>query len=98
MPPEGISPRIRLRPVGWLRLRSAGAETRVRVTDADTGLVVPVNRWLNPGRGEWVPLTSAGLPLLLPIGTYVVESTRIQGPPMRSLIQVKADTKAELDV
>lgn len=68
--PGGPIP-IVLRPTGTLRLVPSRA-CRVRVVAADSGLVVPVNPWQNPERGEWVRLDSA-MAMTVPTGPYRVE-------------------------
>lgn len=76
---------VRLRPLGRLRLDPVRRDVDVRILVADTELVVPVVRWLNAGRGEWLELEGEGV-LFLPEGDYVVES---RGGPARTRQQVR---------
>lgn len=88
---------VTLRPAAWLKLEPASdARPLVRIVDETTRLTVPVIRWMNPERGEWVTLTAAGLPLLLPAGTYTVEVTSPGDDVTRHQIAVAPGTRTEL--
>lgn len=64
---------VALRPLGRLRLDPRRPGAAVRILAADSQLAVPVVRWLNPGRGEWLELDGVRV-LYLPEGEYVVEA------------------------
>lgn len=64
---------VTLHPLGRLRLDPERTDVEVRIIVAETELVVPVVRWLNAGRGEWLELDGEGV-LFLPEGDYVVEA------------------------
>ncbi len=87
---------VTLRPLGRLRVAPRRPDVTVRILVADSGLVVPVVRWLNAGRGEWVELDGDGV-LYLPEGEYVVEA---RGGPARTTtrIRVEADQTTEVCV
>jgi hypothetical protein len=74
--PAGEVP-VQLRPIGELRIvppaGDGGAAWQVRMTDASSGLAVPVIEWRNPGRTEWMPVMAPSTPVWLPEGAYRVE-------------------------
>lgn len=78
---------VTLRPLGRLRLEPRRPDLEVRIVVADTGLVVPVVRWLNAARGEWVELDGDGV-LYLPEGAYVVEA---RSGPARTTTVVRVE-------
>lgn len=78
---------VRLRPLGRLRLEPRRRDVTVRILVADSKLVVPIVRWLNPGRGEWTELDGDGV-LYLPEGDYVVEA---RGGPARTTTRVRIE-------
>ena len=84
---------VTLRPTGVLRFEpTESAEDgawRVRVTDLESGAPVPVIRWQNPGRGPWTPVPRTGLVLLLPAGSYKVDSLVPARP--NCAVEVKVD-------
>jgi protocatechuate 3,4-dioxygenase beta subunit len=69
---------VRLRVAGELKITApddeSGASWQVRLSEAATGIVVPVHQWYNPGRGEWVPVRASGLDLRLPEGAWRIEA------------------------
>ena len=69
---------VRLRAAGMLEIKAPGDESgaawQVRLSEAATGIVVPVSQYDNPGRGEWVPVTASGLKLRLPEGVWRIET------------------------
>ncbi|HSO23723.1 MAG TPA: carboxypeptidase-like regulatory domain-containing protein [Chondromyces sp.] len=71
---------VQLRVAGRLEIRApgaaGGAAWQVRLSEAATGIVVPVSEWRNPGRGEWVPVPAGGLPLQVPEGVIRIEVYR----------------------
>jgi len=88
---------VQLRPVGSLIVRAPtgeGAAWRARVTDAATGLAVPIRRQYNPGGSEWVPVPAGGLPLRLPEGSYTVEGAGPAGGTASRNVTVKAGQRA----
>ena len=56
---------VQLRKKGGLTIKApadeSGAAWQVRVSDAATGIVLPVHPYSNPAGGEWVPVRSPGL-------------------------------------
>jgi hypothetical protein len=89
-----------LRPVGWLKLQPGNSleMVKVRVTEAASGLTVPVVRWINPERGAEVILRGRATPLLLPAGVYSVDSTTSDGLIFHQSISIVPDGRAELVV
>jgi hypothetical protein len=75
--PGGEIP-VRLRAQGTLEIKAraddSGGAWQVRLSDAANGLVVPVNEYDNPGRGEWVPVPAAGFTQRLPEGAWRIET------------------------
>ncbi len=69
---------IQLRVAGELKITvpddESGAAWQVRLSEAATGIVVPVHQWYNPGRGEWVPVRASGFDLRLPEGAWRIEA------------------------
>ena len=69
---------VRLRAGGTLKITAPGGESgaawQVRLSEAATGIVVPVPQWSNPGRGEWVSVRASGLDLRLPEGAWRIEA------------------------
>ncbi len=69
---------VQLRATGGLSLVApadeSGAAWQVRLSEAATGIVVPIPQWSNPGRGEWVPVRASGLELHLPEGAWRIEA------------------------
>ena len=69
---------VRLRVAGELKITAphdeSGASWQVRLSEAATGIVVPVHQWSNLGRGEWVPVRASGLDLRLPEGAWRIEA------------------------
>ncbi|MFV2072923.1 MAG: hypothetical protein ACC742_09770 [Thermoanaerobaculales bacterium] len=84
---------VTLRPTGVLRFDPTGSAEdgawRVRVTDLESGAPVPVIRWQNPDRGPWTPVPRTGLVLLLPAGSYKVESAAPARP--KCAVEIKVD-------
>jgi hypothetical protein len=85
---------VALRRSGELELRAAageaGAAWQVRLSEAATGIVVPVAEWINPGRGEWVPVPASGLSLRLPEGSWRVEAFAPDGETSVREVTVEA--------
>ena len=86
---------INLRPTGTVKfsLQSHNKRRtwRVRLTDANKGIELPVNRWKNPRRDDWTSIPKSGLMLFVPAGVYEVE---VQGPDGLTCdfeVEVKAD-------
>jgi protocatechuate 3,4-dioxygenase beta subunit len=75
--PGGEIP-VRLREGGTLKVKAPTVEGagvwQVRLSEATTGLVVPVYGFDNPGRGEWVPVPTAGFTHRLPEGAWRIEA------------------------
>ena len=69
---------VRLRAAGRLEINATGEESgaawQVRLSEAATGVVVPVGQYDNPGRGEWVPVAASGLDLRMPEGAWRIEA------------------------
>ena len=64
---------IALRPTGWLQILPARCCPEIRVVAQESGAVVPVIQWINPGREDWVRVPSSGLTLSLPEGRYTIQ-------------------------
>lgn len=79
----GPEVQVRLRPVGVLRITAppdeAGVTWKVRIHDPGTLLVLPVDRWRNPGGSEWVPVPASGLSVGVPEGSWIVEAMAPDG-------------------
>lgn len=97
--PQGEIP-VQLRSAGRLEIKApqtAGAAAwQVRLSEAATGIVVPVSEWRNPGRGEWVPVPAGGLPLQVPEGVIRVEAYRPDGTTMVREVRVGAGATTEV--
>jgi len=69
---------VTLRRTGKLELRAAAVAAemawQVRLIEAASGIVVPIDDWQNPGRGEWVPVGASGLTVSLPEGGWRIET------------------------
>lgn len=87
---------VTLRPLGRLRLEPQRPDVEVRLRVADSDLVVPVVRWLNAGRGEWIELDGDGV-LYLPEGDYVVEA-RVGAAHRTTRVTMHADRTTEVRV
>jgi len=90
---------VTLRPLGTLRVTAPPAGEvlwRVRITEAGSGLPLPVPRWHNPGGGEWVPVPEAGLTLALPTGSWTVQAAAPEGSTTTRTVEVAAAGTAEV--
>jgi hypothetical protein len=97
LPGSGLELGLRLRPLGLLRISEAhDPSTEIRVVDDRVGLVVPVSRWQNAGRGEWVPVSAGSLALLLPEGPYRVQWRTAEGGAGAVGVRVNRNGGAEV--
>jgi hypothetical protein len=80
---------VTLRPLGRLRLEPQRPDVAVRLVVAGSEVAVPVVRWLNAGRGEWIEIDGDGV-LYLPEGQYVVEA-RAGAARRTTRVTVQAD-------
>lgn len=78
---------VTLRPLGRLRLEAGRPDVAARILVAGSRLTVPVVRWLNAKRGEWIEIDGEGV-LYLPDGHYVVEA---RGGPARTTTRVRVE-------
>jgi len=71
---------VALRPTGWLRIspeQQFGVCCPViRVLEENTDAIVPILRWINPDREDWVRVPRSGLTLTLPEGRYRIQTSR----------------------
>jgi hypothetical protein len=65
---------VQLRPIGSVHVAPARGAL-VRLVAADSGLVVPVGVWQNPGRSEWMT-ADGGIDCQVPFGPYQVQIQR----------------------
>jgi hypothetical protein len=69
---------VQLRAAGTLEIKGAvddtGAAWQVRLSEAGTGIVVPIYQFDNPARTEWVPVSASGLRLQLPEGAWRIDT------------------------
>jgi hypothetical protein len=93
-PGEAIS--VRLRTTGYLMIEApveAGASSwRMRISDAGTGLVLPVGPWQNPEGGEWFPVTGGRTVVPVPVGSWLVEGFAPDGTTHQRQVQVDGET------
>ncbi len=93
-PGEAIS--VRLRTTGHLMIEApveAGASPwRMRISDAGTGLVLPVGPWQNPEGGEWFPVTGGRTVVPVPVGSWLVEGFAPDGTTHQRQVQVDGET------
>jgi hypothetical protein len=93
---------VQLRVAGRLEIKAPGAAAtggaawQVRLSEATTGIVVPVSEWRNPGRGEWVPVPASGLPVQVPEGVIRIEAYRPDGTTTVRDVSVGAGATAEV--
>ena len=87
---------VTLRPLGRLQFSPRRPNVTARILVADSELAVPVVRWLNAGRREWLELDGDGV-LYLPEGEYVVE-TRAGAVRTTTRVRVEADRRAVVRV
>jgi hypothetical protein len=48
----------------------------IRVLEENTGAIVPILRWINHDREDWVRVPRSGLTLTLPEGRYRIQTSR----------------------
>lgn len=69
-----------LKPTGWLQItprqHSGICCPIIRVLDQDSEAIVPIIRWINPGREDWVRVPPSGLRLTLPEGRYRIQTSQ----------------------
>jgi hypothetical protein len=87
---------VTLRPLGRLSLDPVRPDAEIRIRDAASELVVPVVRWLNAGRGEWLELDDEGV-LYLPEGRYLIETRAGMVRTVRA-VRVDAEVTTELEL
>ncbi len=90
---------VSLKPGGTLRVTApsaGGVLWRVRITEAGTGLPLPVRRWANPAGGEWVPVPETGLTLAVPAGSWTVQAAAPDGTTRARTVEVPAGDTAEV--
>ncbi|MFV2072255.1 MAG: hypothetical protein ACC742_06340 [Thermoanaerobaculales bacterium] len=91
---------IALRRPGEIALKvvadDVGVAWKVRLSDAATGIVLPVFGWMNAGRGEWAPVPASGLTLGLPEGPWRIEAVAPDGT--QSIRQVAVPGGGEITV
>ncbi len=97
----GVDSMVVLAPIGVLQIPPSRGEDQsalqVQLRHQASGLVVPVNRWQNPGRGEWVAIPG-GLSLFLPAGTYAVTGETAGGREWQTSAKVEPDTTAAVTI
>ena len=64
---------VSLKPTGVLQISAAECCPEIRVLEEKSDAIVPVIRWVNPGREEWVRVPPSGLALSLPVGRYTIQ-------------------------
>jgi hypothetical protein len=91
---------VRLRPAGKIEIKAptgeSGAAWQVRLSEAGTGIVVPVSRYENPARTEWVPVGASGLTVSLPEGAWRIETFAPDGTQGVQQATVTADGTTEV--
>jgi hypothetical protein len=91
---------VRLRPVGRLAVSApeadGGAVWQLRLSEAASGLVLPVYWFFNPGNGEWVPVPASGLALSLPEGAWRLEIAAPDGTLSAREAVVRAGGETEI--
>lgn len=61
---------------GRSREQPDGFFSSIRVLEDISDSVVPIIRWINPGRKAWVQVPPSGLNLMLPEGRYRVQTSQ----------------------
>lgn len=69
---------VALRPTGLLRIspdqQPGVCCPMIRVLEENTDAIVPILRWVNPDREDWVRVPPSGLTLTLPEGRYRIQT------------------------
>jgi hypothetical protein len=76
-----------------VEVESGASPWRIRVSDASTGLVLPVGPWQNPEGGEWFPATGGRTVVPLPVGSWRVEGFAPDGTTHQRQVQVAGETQ-----